>query len=396
MKKLIFGLCLFAVFFLSAQANTYETGAIIDSIPIPNKDGENFSLYLPESFKHDALNSIVFIFEPMGRDTLGIEVFMEAAEAYGHILVCSSAIRNGPYQRNFEMTERLINHIFSKFNINQNQIYLAGFSGGSRLASAIASLTNIAAGVIACGAGFTTAHTPSAQKFAYVGICGNKDMNFMEMMSVRRYLQNIKFNNTLFTFDGNHRWPPQDQILRAFDWLSIEAHKKGLIEKSEKAIRISYANNLKLAKKAETLKNPLRAIEEYERVLSAYKTYYVLDSVATKIKTLKKGKAFKGAEKSRKIAFEKENKYTEIVVSRFNQDFNSTKKANISWWKKQLTRIDKEKDSANLEFDNMVERLRFKIYAMAYEKRVFAAPKASEEQIAFCKEISQLIYPKFQ
>ncbi len=169
MKKIIFGLCLFAVFFMSAQA-PYEAGAITDSISIPDKGGENFSLYLPKSFKHDFLNSIVFIFEPMGRAPLGIEVFIEAAETYGHILVCSTAIKNGPYQRNFEITERLINHVFSEFNINENQIYLAGFSGGSRLASAIASLTNIAAGVIACGAGFTNSHTPSTQEFSIMWV----------------------------------------------------------------------------------------------------------------------------------------------------------------------------------------------------------------------------------
>ncbi len=218
----------------------------------------------------------------------------------------------------------------------------------------------------------------------------------MEMLSVRQYLQSLKFNNTLFTFDGNHRWPPQDQILKAFDWLSIQAHKKGLIKISEKVIRTSYANNLKFAKKAETNKNPIRAIEEYKRVLSTYKAFYTLDSVATKIEALKKGKANISAEKSRKIAFEKENKYTEILVSRFNEDFNSAKKANVSWWKKQLTRIDNEKHSANSEFENMVERLRYKIYAMAYEKMVFATPKASEEQVAFCKEIYRLIYPDFQ
>lgn len=395
MKKILFCLCLFAVFFLSAQ-ETYEAGTIIDSIPIANKKDENFSLYLPESFRYDELNSIVFIFEPMGRATLGIEVFREAAETYGHILVCSNAIRNGSYQRNFEMTERLINHVFSEFNINENQIYLAGFSGGSRLASAIATLTNIATGVIACGAGFTASHTPSTQKFDYVGICGNKDMNFMEMMSVHRYLENIKFNNTLFTFDGNHRWPPQDEILKAFDWLSIEAHKRGLIKKSKKELHTSYVTNLKLAKKTETSKNPLRAIEEYERVLSTYKTFYTLDSVATKIDALKKRKANIRAEKSRKIAFEKENKYTELAVSRFNEDFSNAKKVNVSWWKKQLTKIDKERDSADSEIDNMVERLRYKIYAMAYEKMIFTNPKATAEQVAFCKEVCKLIYPKFQ
>ena len=387
-KLSCFVLTLFFAFAMNAQ-EVYESGKIIDSLAVPNTNGESFALYLPESFDADTLSSMVFIFEPMGRGKLGIQVFAEAAEVHGHILVCSNSIKNGPYDRNFEMTERLINHLFKQYNVSQNQIYVAGFSGGSRLATAIATLTNMAAGVIACGAGFTASHVPSTQQFDYVGICGNKDMNFMEMMSVGRYLQKLNFSNTLFTFDGDHRWPPQDQILRAFDWLSVQAHKKGLIEKSEKAIHMSYIKNL------EAGNNILRAIEDYERALSSYETFYTLDSLATKIEVLKKSKEYQSAVKSRKIAFEKEDKYTEMFSSKFDEGFNNPKRINLSWWKKQLGKIKNEKNTAHVEVDHMVARLEYKIYAMAYEKMLFARPKASEEQVAFCRDIIKMIYPNF-
>jgi len=396
MKKLIFGLYLLLCVFLVNAQKIHETDKILDSMPIPNAKTENFALYVPDSFDSNGLNPIVFVFEPMGRGELGIQVFVEAAKTYGHIIVCSNSIKNGPYEKNFAMAERLFNYVFSKFNIDENQIYLAGFSGGSRLASAIATLTNMPAGVIACGAGFSASHAPSTQKFEYVGICGNADMNFTEMMSVRKYLQKLNYNNTLFTFDGDHRWPPQEQILKAFDWLTIEAHKKGLIEKSEKEIYNSYVSNLGFAEKAEANKNAIRALEEYERVLATYKTFYALDSVSTKIEMLKKDDTYKNAKKSRETAFEKENKYTGMFSSRFKEGFDNPKKANIAWWKKQLEKIDKEKDSANAEFDKMVARLRYKIYAMAYEKMIFARPQATQEQVAFCKEICKLIYPNFQ
>lgn len=395
MRKIIFiVLNLLFVFPMNGQ-EVYESGKILDSIAVPNTNGESFALYLPESFDAETLSSIVFIFEPMGRGKLGIQVFAEAANTHGHVLVCSNTIKNGPYDRNFEMTERLINHIFSQYNVSQNQIYFAGFSGGSRLATAIATLTNMAAGVIACGAGFTASHVPSTQQFDYVGICGNKDMNLMEMMSVGRYLQKLNFSNTLFTFDGDHRWPPKDQILRAFDWLSVQAHNKGLIEKSEKAIRMYYTKNLEFAKKAEASNNTIRALEDYERALSAYNTFYTLDSVATKIEALKESKGYKSAVKSREIAFEKEDKYTEMFSSKFDEGFNNPKRINLSWWKKQLGKIKNEKNATNMEMDNMMSRLEYKIYAMAYEKMLFARPKASNEQVAFCRDIIKMIYPNF-
>ena len=66
---------------------------------------------------------------------------------------------------------------------------LSGFSGGSRLACAIASLTDQFTGVIACGTGFPQIpeYIPSFQKYAYVGLCGNRDFNYSKMIKNKTF-----------------------------------------------------------------------------------------------------------------------------------------------------------------------------------------------------------------
>ena len=86
-------------------------------------------------------SAIIFIFDPSGTAINGINAFKAGAEKFGYILVCSNNSKNGPYQMNFDLTNRLFNHIFSEFNIAENRIYTAGFSGGSRLACTVAVLT---------------------------------------------------------------------------------------------------------------------------------------------------------------------------------------------------------------------------------------------------------------
>ena len=126
---------------ITQAQQSYEKSVLIDSIPVSNAVEETFALYLPEAYDAQVLSPILFIFEPAGRGKVGINAFIEAAEAYNYILVCSNNARNGPYDRNFAIASRLFTHVFSRFNIKEKGIYLAGFSGGSRLASSIAALT---------------------------------------------------------------------------------------------------------------------------------------------------------------------------------------------------------------------------------------------------------------
>ncbi len=397
MRQVIFYLILSYVFSLSAQ-NGYEKGKLIDSVPVANSNNETFALYLPKSFDPNNSSSAVFIFDPAGRGKVGISAFIEAAETYNHILVCSNDSKNGPYARNFEITDRLFDHVFSSFSIMENQIYLAGFSGGSRLVTAIASLTDQIEGVVACGAGFSGVQSqmPSTQKFSYVGICGDGDMNYLEMLGVKDYLQRLNFNHTLITYDGNHSWPPPKEMVMAFDWLKTQSLKKGHISQTDDEIYKSYLVNYKMAKKAEIKNNPLRDVENYERIVDSYNTFYNLDSLLVKLKNIRNGKAYKRSLKSAEKTIKKETALTESFYTRFSEDYERPEKASVVWWTKEIGKLNEIDGSTAPEINKMVERVRFKIFAMARSRINPLMYSSNGLQKELCNTICRLIYPNYQ
>jgi len=202
MKKCTCVIIYFFCAFINAQQ--FKTGIILDSIPVSNSINETFSLYLPTTYNANKLSPILFIFSPSGNGKNGVKTFIKSAEAYNYILICSNNSKNGPLDRNFNIAQGLFTHIFSTFNIHKNQVYLAGFSGGSRLATAIATVSDLITGVIACGAGFVSSpnYIPSTQNFSYVGLCGDRDFNYQEMVGVKSYLNKTELSNTLFSFEG--------------------------------------------------------------------------------------------------------------------------------------------------------------------------------------------------
>ncbi len=374
----------------------FKKGEIIDSIPVSTVGKENFALYLPNSFDASKPSPILFIFEPAARGKIGVKTFIEASEKYGHILVCSNNSRNGPYNRNFDIANRLFDYAFTQFNIDKNQIFLAGFSGGSRLASAIAVLTDQINGVIACGAGFSLepSHRPSFQKFSYAGICGDRDMNYTEMIQAKGYLQKLNFTNTLFTYKGDHKWPPSEQILQAFEWLEIRSHIKGIKTRNTKEIIESYQKNYELAYAAENNNEPVLAVENYERILTTYGKLLELDSINSKFKNIYKSKAYKTRLKSISKAFDKEAKLSNTYYLRFTKDYLNPDNSDMTWWKKEMDKLKEE--SSDPEMNKMLDRLRFKVFAMAFSRNNPNLHKSNEKQIRFCKDLCKLVYPEFK
>lgn len=379
---------------LSAQQ--YQTGVVLDSLAVADSSNETFALYLPTSYAPNKLSPILFIFSPSANGRNAIKAFEKAAETYNYILVCSNNARNGPINRNLDIAQRLFDHIFANFTIREHGIYLAGFSGGSRLASTIATLSGEFEGVIACGAGFSSvpAYRPSTQNFLYAGICGNKDMNYKEMIGVETYLNRLNFRNTLFTFDGGHKWPPNEQIIMAFNWLEIESLKKGHLKKADSEVLKSYTKNLEGAKTAVLDKQLLLAAEYYKRAVKTYGSFFNLDSVRQKLKDIQRNNEYISALKSREKAFKKETVLTSSFLNRFDRDYENPEEATLNWWTKAFEKLNKQGAKDDSEFGNMIERLRFKVFVAAYMKTNSDRSTSSESQVAFCKALVSKLYPK--
>ena len=386
-KKLLFKVSLVVCIFISpflVAGQDLETGKILDSIAVSNATGETFALYLPSSYKKDKSSPILFIMDPAARGAIGIDPFIEASEKYGHILVCSNNSKNGPYDRNFQIADNLFKHIFANFLIDEKQMYLTGFSGGSRLATTLACLSNQFAGVIGCGAGFsnTPEHIPSTQGFAYVGICGDKDMNYSEMINNKNYLERLNFNSTLITFDGNHRWPSRKEINRAFRWLALQRIKK---QGGTDVVLGSLKEDYEETKQFENMGDVLFAAENYDRIIKTYGPVVPIDTIRENYKKLLHSKPFKSTYESLSSALELESKWSVKLIDRLLLDMENPNDVNLNWWKKEMEKLEKVKTKKGVEFEKMVERIKFSLYAITFEK--------GKSSIDLSKKIQAIIYP---
>lgn len=396
MKKFTYILLFYSYATILAQPNKLPTGEIIDSISVNKDSNESFSLYLPSQFNSSESSPIIFIFEPMARGKIGIHPFIKAAEKYGYMLVCSNDSKNGPYEPNFEIANRLFNRVFSDFNINKERVYASGFSGGSRLASAIAVLTNQIQGVIACGAGFSLnkSHLPYKDSFSYAAIIGDEDMNFKEMQNTKGFLNRLKISNELFVYEFNHSWPSQEQILSAFDWLQLEAYKKGITPINKENIKSSYTDYYEKANQLVKDNKLLYASYEYERILRNFGTYFKLDSVANKLEELKNNKSFKKEKKLLQSSFKEEVLLTDKFIDKFNEDFNKASH-NLKWWKSEIKKLKKDIQTAKPLKKKMLKRLQYKIFALSIETVGYGKNVKHIDQSIFCYDICILIYPKY-
>ncbi len=373
-----------------------EKGKILDSIPVNTSDHETFALYLPSSFNENTLNPVVFVFEPAARGKIGVQPFISSAEKYGLIVICSNSSRNGPFDRNFDVANNLFNTVFNQFPIKEDEMFIAGFSGGSRLATAIACVTDKFFGVIACGAGFSSvpAYIPSLQKFLYAGLVGTADMNYSEMLRNKKLLGELNFTNTLFTFEAGHSWPATVEISRAFDWLYLQHPDKQKDPSFSNTLSKQFEHTYHLAVAFEDTGKLLFAAENYERIIASYTTFFDIDSIINRYNRLSKSKPFKKANKQLYKALTFENKLRNKLLTKLNSDLQQPSNIDLPWWKKEVADLNALGDeSSNSAMKNMVKRLKFVIVASVYERNGSDTDNWNDVQRKMFREIREIVFP---
>ncbi|MEO0571690.1 MAG: hypothetical protein AAF039_08290 [Bacteroidota bacterium] len=394
------GWTIFVVFVFTSfgfAQGVFKKGSIIDSVAVVETKDESFALYLPHSFETSRAYPIIFVFDPAARGRMGLLPFVESSEKYGIILVCANNSKNGSFERNFGVANNLFNHIFRNYKIDAAQMYLSGFSGGSRLATAIAVLSGQFAGVIACGAGFSPnlSQTPSplTEKFLYAGICGVEDMNYAEMVSNKGYLKKLKFQNTLFSFDGSHRWPDKKEITRAVDWLFLQKRKNGNTKSSKDLITDLFLRDQQVVKLFLEDNELLFAHENYERILHAYPLSMGLDSIRSKHLALVSSRPFKLESKRFSEALKLEEKMKKKLFGRLRSDL-SKEQMSFNWWEKEVEKLNQLETKGHKEIKRMISRVRYSIIAAVYEKN-YSSPLLEKNKgyhAHLIKKFRQLLY----
>jgi hypothetical protein len=207
-----------------ARAQELPRGTIVDDVKCAAEPSESYALYLPAAYSPERTWNLLMAFHPGARGRLMVEKYRAAAEQYGYIVAASNTSRNGSWSVAGAAVRALSADVGRRFSIDAERLYLAGLSGGARVAMQVALGKNNIAGVIASSAGYPDSQPRASVPFAVFGTAGTEDFNYLEMRFLDRKLKSAHY---LAVFDGGHTLPPDEVALEAIEWMELQAMKSG-------------------------------------------------------------------------------------------------------------------------------------------------------------------------
>ena len=195
-------------------------------VPVPGAEDLQMSIFLPS--QRPAQAPLILALDAQGDGDRPVKEYQDLAAQRGWILVGSHNSQNGrPAQQNITAVSRTLDQLLAHYEVDPGRIYLAGFSGGARIAYLTAAQRQEVAGVVTCGAGM--APQPQERGFSVFGIVGDEDFNYLEMVQVHMALTTGGKPNWLEVVDGGHTWPPAETMGDAWDWLDFRAMEYGTL-----------------------------------------------------------------------------------------------------------------------------------------------------------------------
>ncbi len=278
-----------------------QPGRVIEQIPVSSQPGQSYAAYLPSNYDPTKTRPTVFCLDPRARGKLALERFVAAAEKYGYIVICSNTSRNGlGSEQVSDILTNFWNDAHARFNIDPKRTFAAGFSGGSRLSSMLASrCRGCLAGVIGLGAGFPADIQPDAKTtFAYFGAAGVDDFNFQEMWYLEKKFDELSAPYHFENFAGGHEWATVEVIDHALAWLTLQSIKAGNANRDEKFLGEQLQNR---TREAESFLTSQRFVDAYSAFRSIVRDFDGLLDVATakvRVEELRKNDQLKKDQKS--------------------------------------------------------------------------------------------------
>ncbi|CAM4353541.1 alpha/beta hydrolase [Zobellia nedashkovskayae] len=343
MKRILLLLALGATFIGSAQNITLKKGVIIDSLIVNDTIPETFSLYLPKKFEVSKTWPVVFVFDMNGRGKQSLAMFSAAAEEQGFVLAASNNISDTlSIAKNILITSRMFNTVTTMLPIRKRGIYTSGFSAGGRFSTLIPTFIQGVEGVVACGAAVANFEVlTSRNPFHFIGIVGDEDFSYSDMLIVEKVLSRMKFPNQLLVFDGGHEWPKTEDLSSALRLLTMAAMAKGNVTKDEAYVDANYTADLVKVNRLYTANKPVLADNWLEEMSEIYQPFIPLDSIKASRKAVRRSRLFKNQNRTQNALSLKESLIKDEYNYYLEEDILTYNYNNLGWWKYQMEDLQK-------------------------------------------------------
>lgn len=235
-----------ATFLLTWRATSAEAaaelprGRVLERVECSADATQSYALYVPTNYDPSRRAPVLFCFDPGARGRAPVERFSAAAEKFGFIVAGSNNSRNGPWPANVAAINAMIRDVDGFFPLDQKRVYVAGLSGGARVACQVA-MNGLAQGVVACSAAFADGTTPAKVPCAFFGTAGVTDFNYLELRRVNRELDQRKAIHRVVIHEGGHEWLSSDLAVKALAWFQVQAMRSGSAPRDPAWLQTEFA-----------------------------------------------------------------------------------------------------------------------------------------------------------
>jgi predicted esterase len=245
-------------------------GEMVEGIACHSDPTQTYTLYIPSTYTRDRRLPVLLVFDPRGRSLLAAELFRDAAETYGWIIVSSDNTRSdGSWEPNLVAIQALWPEVHSRIPADFQRIYATGFSGGVAVATLLARTTGEIAGIIGCG-GLNLNNQFDDNKVSFFSTAGNTDFNFGEMHRLDEFMAEQGNPHRLVIFDGRHTWMPPTVAREAVEWMELIAMRQGTRDRDQELIDRLYSADLEKAQRVAADGHALVAARRYREMVRTY------------------------------------------------------------------------------------------------------------------------------
>jgi predicted esterase len=216
-------------------------GQIIPDVKCSADPSQSYALFLPPNYTPERAWPVIFAFDPGGRGRNPVERYQTAATRFGYVVAGSNNSRNGSPQTGAAVASMTAD-VMSRVHVDLKRIYLAGMSGGARVALGVAlGASDKIAGVIASSAGYPDSQPRKTLPFPVFATAGTEDFNHLELRQLDRVLTTP---HRLSVFEGGHVWLSSDLAIEAVAWMELQAVKARITSRDEGKIDEMFAKRM--------------------------------------------------------------------------------------------------------------------------------------------------------
>jgi dienelactone hydrolase len=257
---------------------------------------QSYAVYLPSNYTPAKRWPIIYFFDPAGRGRRPLELYRDVAETYGFVFAGSNNSRNFSSDQG-----KAVNAIWQdthmRLALDEHRSYASGFSGGARVAGAMAlsGPQSQIAGVIAQGAGYPSNRTAGKDNLPYFFAVGDQDFNWPEVINIRREREEQGSPYRVRVYAGRHQWAPADVMEEALQYMNLKAMQAGNLAPDSALIDHLLDRTKAEAADAETRKDPIAQLNACRSLVSDFGGLRDPKEAVEKIAALQQSTALKAA-----------------------------------------------------------------------------------------------------